>query len=388
MALQYAFATSNPGVPIPPILIDPGGLNETMTTFGDFDGSAVSYDKAARSLGFKFDALGGVTGSVDDPTLAKQKLDYALCQKDPHPVIVGVKLTSSGGNNSPGHFVLVTGRDEDGHYTIIDPAGVAKTLDDYPDGFSTRGIVKDPPGDISALDIDTGDNITLLVTDALGNRTGTDPTSGSPLQEIPGSAYFIDRLDDDITGAVDTRPAHMVLIPTPKPGTFTIAAQGVNSGPYTISISAFSQDGSPQPRIVFTGNAVPGSSTTYTINYASTPSCAADVSSSVSVVRSGFGYNFLTGRFVQGVTLKNTSGSPISGPVPLVLDSLSGNATLFNASGKTACVAPLGSPFMTVVDSSSSLAAGQSVTVYLQFTDPTKAGITYGTRVLAGSGTP
>lgn len=322
MALQYAAV--NAGLGILPLISNPGSLNGFMKDFNFFDERAVEWDKATRSVTggiLKFDALGGFTGSLDNPTLAKQKLDYALCSKNPHPVIVGVKITSSGGTNSPGHFVLVTGRDEDGHYTIVDPSGVGKTLDDYPDGFSTRGFVKDPPGDISALDIDTGDNITLLVTDAVGNQTGTSPTSGNPLQQIPGSAYFIDRVDDDITGEVDTHPAHMVLIPTPKPGTFTITAQGVNSGPYTITISGFSQDGSSQPPIVFNGNATPGSTTTYTINYVSTPGATSLVNFSTlaakaEINRDGFE---MRGSFTLGT---GSAGiSPDTQPVTLTLGS-------------------------------------------------------------------
>jgi hypothetical protein len=319
MAMQYAYGSS----PLPPEFTNPGNLNISMTTASDFDKSAVSWDRAARHASnnkLKFDSLGGFVNSVDNPIAAKQVLDYALCSTNPHPVIIGVKLAICGPTGCPGHFVIVTGRDEDGHYTIVDPAdGSQKNLDSYANEFSTRGIVRDPPGDISALDIDTGDNVTLLVTDAIGNRTGTDPTSGSPLQQIPGSAYFIDRVDDDITGEIDTQPAHMVLIPTPKPGTYTIVAQGLNSGPYTISISSFSQDGSPQPPIVFTGNAIPGSTTTYTINYVSTPGATSVVNFSAlaakaEITQGGFE---VRGSFTLGT---GSAGiSPDTQPVTLTL---------------------------------------------------------------------
>jgi pimeloyl-ACP methyl ester carboxylesterase len=112
--------------------------------------------------------------------------------------------------------------------------------------------------------------------------------------------------------------------------------------------------------------------------------CATDVSSSVSVTRAGYVFNFGTQRFYQTVTLKNTGGSTINGPISLVLDSLSSNASLYNASGSTSCAAPLGSPYINV--SAASLVPGASVSVSLQFTDPTKATTTYNTRVLAGSG--
>jgi len=113
--------------------------------------------------------------------------------------------------------------------------------------------------------------------------------------------------------------------------------------------------------------------------------CATDETSSISVTRSGFVFNFGTQRFYQTLTLTNTGGSAISGPVSLVLDSLSSSASLFNESGTTSCAAPLGSPYINT--SSASLAPGASESVTLQFTDPTRAAIAYTSRVLAGSGT-
>jgi hypothetical protein len=114
------------------------------------------------------------------------------------------------------------------------------------------------------------------------------------------------------------------------------------------------------------------------------PPCATDVSGSISVARSGYSYNFATQRFYQTVKLTNSSTSTISGPISLVLDNLSTNASLFNASGTTSCAAPLGSPY--IITSTASLAPGATVSAVLQFANPTKAATTYATRVLAGPG--
>jgi hypothetical protein len=111
------------------------------------------------------------------------------------------------------------------------------------------------------------------------------------------------------------------------------------------------------------------------------PVCATDVSSSVTVTRSGYSYNFITKRFIQTITLKNNSASPIAGPISLVLDGLTANATLFNSAGTTGCAVPLGSPY---VSTTGPLAPGSSTSVVLQFTDPTRTGFSYSTRVLAG----
>jgi CSLREA domain-containing protein len=114
------------------------------------------------------------------------------------------------------------------------------------------------------------------------------------------------------------------------------------------------------------------------------PTCAGDVSSSVAIVRSGYLYNFGTKRFYQTVTFTNTSSAVISGPIALVLDGLSSTSSLFNTSGSTTCAAPLGSPYIST--GAAGLAPGASISLGLQFTDPTRAVTTYTTRVLAGAG--
>jgi hypothetical protein len=116
-------------------------------------------------------------------------------------------------------------------------------------------------------------------------------------------------------------------------------------------------------------------------------SCAGDITSQLTITRGGFAYNAGTQRFLQTVTLANGGSSAISAPVYLVLDALSSNASVANASGVTACAAPSGSPYVTILPSGA-LAAGQSASIQLQFVDPSKAGITYTPRVLAGTGTP
>lgn len=115
------------------------------------------------------------------------------------------------------------------------------------------------------------------------------------------------------------------------------------------------------------------------------PQCAADVSGSVGVTRSGFGYNVMTKRYGQNVVLTNAGQSAISGPIYLALDGLSGNATLANAIGKTACAAPTGSSYVSVAGP---LNAGAQTTLSLQFSDPTNSPIRYTPRILAGAGQP
>jgi hypothetical protein len=117
------------------------------------------------------------------------------------------------------------------------------------------------------------------------------------------------------------------------------------------------------------------------------PLCATNVTNQVGVARGSFRFNRSTRRYVQTVTLNNVSDCPIQGPMSLVLDNLSSNAALFNATGYTNCVPPLDSPYINVnVGSDNVLSPGESVTVVLDFQNPSNRGITYNTRVLAGPG--
>ncbi len=115
--------------------------------------------------------------------------------------------------------------------------------------------------------------------------------------------------------------------------------------------------------------------------FARPSACAADVSTQVTVTRGGLRYDHSTKMFVQTVTVTNL-GPPIS-DASLVVTGLSSNATVSDAGGLTKCVAPLGSPWISI---SKSVAEGQSASVTLTLSDPTLQGIQYTTRVLAGSG--
>ncbi len=99
----------------------------------------------------------------------------------------------------------------------------------------------------------------------------------------------------------------------------------------------------------------------------------------MTIIPGGFVLNPVTGRFAQTVTVTNTTPPDIiinlTGPISLVLDGLSPDATLFNATGVTdAGALPAGSPYL---NANTALAVGQSVTFQLQFADPTRGAITY-----------
>ena len=106
----------------------------------------------------------------------------------------------------------------------------------------------------------------------------------------------------------------------------------------------------------------------------------------LSITKGGFTLNRRTNRMVQTVTIRNTSGSTVTGPICLVLDSLSANTTLANAGGTTGVAVPTGSPYVLV--SSGSLAPLATATVTLEFTVPASGGITYDARTVSGGSAP
>jgi hypothetical protein len=106
--------------------------------------------------------------------------------------------------------------------------------------------------------------------------------------------------------------------------------------------------------------------------------CVADVSSSVTVTRGPIVLNPVTRSYVETVMVKSNASAAITPAISLVLDNLS-NATLVNATGTTAFNSPGVSPYITM----GALAAGQTISFTLQFSDPTNGAISYTTRVLA-----
>jgi hypothetical protein len=94
-----------------------------------------------------------------------------------------------------------------------------------------------------------------------------------------------------------------------------------------------------------------------------------------------------TAHWVQQVTVTNIGSTTLAGPLYYILDNLSSNATLLNASGVTNNP-PAGSVYLVVPGTSGGVAPGTSVSAVLEFSDPTSAAITYTPRLLHGTVNP
>lgn len=112
---------------------------------------------------------------------------------------------------------------------------------------------------------------------------------------------------------------------------------------------------------------------------------AADVTAQLTVTPLGFRRSY--GNYTQTIQISNPTGLPIAGPVSLVFDRLSANATLLETSDVTKVLAPLGSRYVPVnIGPEGVLSPGETITLYVDFSNPTNQPITYTPRVLAHPG--
>jgi hypothetical protein len=128
---------------------------------------------------------------------------------------------------------------------------------------------------------------------------------------------------------------------------------------------------------------------TYTIVNDDPMPLAGDVTAWVAVRRGKVHRNPHNGQYQQSVTLTNQATVPLQGPLALVLDKLPRTVRLLHRQGVTRSFAPLGSAYVDVGPlAMEEFSAGASVTVVLAFSNPTRRGVRYVARVVAGTTSP
>jgi hypothetical protein len=232
--------------------------------------------------------------------------------------------------------------------------------------------------------------------------TPSSPVSGSPSTITCSGLTSTNYTISYVPGQLAITPASLTIIANnasrlasqPNP-TFMVSYSGFANGDTatalsgTLSCTTTATPASPAGDYPITCAGL--SSTNYTINFVpgqltvTAPVCVPDVTAAVSITRSGFSYSPISRRYAQTLTLMNAGGNAVAGPIYIVLDNLSSNATLYNAGGSTTCAAPVGSPYVSLTGP---LNPGATATVVLQFTNPTNAPINYVSRVLASAGQP
>lgn len=102
-----------------------------------------------------------------------------------------------------------------------------------------------------------------------------------------------------------------------------------------------------------------------------------EVTSQLSLQRSGLVLNRATQLFTGTVRITNTSGQNIAGQLQVLFEGLPAGVTLANASGTRR-----GVPYILI--NSQTFAAGGAIDVPVQFSNPSRAAISYTSRVYAG----
>ena len=249
---------------------DPAMLNSLMLANGGYNkGGNVDWGTAVKTA--------AKAASAPDVTFHGKRsssttvLDNLLDQG--HPVIVGVHPSiDSQGQTVWGHFVVVTGKQPDGNYTIADPGYSGRTtLASYNNVFETRGYVADPPN-VSEIDMSVvapGSGVNLLLTDSHGNKTGIDGTGGR-FELIPGSAHFIDAIVGVDSDQPATDVSQYIQVEHPELGDYGIEIRGIDAGSasYSLMETAFAPDGSQLWSKEISGVVAAGSVDQYSITYA------------------------------------------------------------------------------------------------------------------------
>ena len=237
--------------------------------------------------------------------------------------------------------------------------------------------------------------VNIALIDQTGRKTGYDSASNTAVNQIPGGTY---------TG-IGSEP-QTVAVPY-IPGPYVLDAVGLKSltspQPYRLTIAATDGSGEVFDSVDLTGMASAGSDRRidFTIGNGpiqpqdATPACSTDVSGQVSIQRSGLtpkygkvgAANVQIG-YLQTLTLKNTTGAAINGPIEVAFGNLPPAVSVAYSNGAAAptvsCNLPAGAPYLTLP--ASSLAPNTPVPLIVLFLDSTKTPFSgYTTRVLAGT---
>jgi len=183
----------------------------------------------------------------------------------------------------------------------------------------------------------------------------------------------------DVTAPSTTAAAPQGTVTTDATVTFTATDNEGGSG---VAATYYTVDGGAQQ----TGNTVTlTTSGTHTVSYWSkdwagnteqahsvtvSVDKSVDVTSSVSIARSGLTVNRFTNKYTGTVTITNTSGQTLASPLHFRLIGLTAGVTLDTQTGLD-----YGVPYMALP--TTSLAPGQSVTLTTTFSNPNKVGIAY-----------
>lgn len=116
------------------------------------------------------------------------------------------------------------------------------------------------------------------------------------------------------------------------------------------------------------------------------PDVPADATVDVGLQLAGLRLNRTTGNFVGLLTVTNTSGAAITGPISIGFMFTQPNVSLANKSGTTCATTPPGIEFVNVDPVGGALASGASIEVGIELANPELNTVVPTYKVLAGPG--
>jgi len=293
---------------------DPGNLNAWMVANNLYDNEAVhavpvvaSLVKPPNNTKLAFNVV--EHDSQTDLSGAQQFLDDTLNVANlPNvvgsPVLVGVDDNCAQENppqKFPCHYVAVWGK-RNGEYLIADPKptnspvclpncvsngmignsqiGYLQTythlkLSDY-DHYVTLGYATDPTN-LSGLTISTPSNVNLALTSQSGAVTGFDASSQTVIDDIPGSGYFVESIQNNEDASLSTPPVTVVEASDFSGGQYTLTVTGASSSTYAVNIIVVSEDGSIQPKLTVNGITGLGSVSNFKVGFDTGPGATSAV---------------------------------------------------------------------------------------------------------------
>jgi hypothetical protein len=102
------------------------------------------------------------------------------------------------------------------------------------------------PPDRSALWVNAGTRVTILLKDQRGRRVGID-AARKIVKEVPHSRSEVDYIENRYTGDPDAEAMQRIEIEPAAQAVYTIFVKGLQPGPFELDVAARGKNGSSQP---------------------------------------------------------------------------------------------------------------------------------------------
>jgi pimeloyl-ACP methyl ester carboxylesterase len=309
---------------------------------------------------------------------------------------IQISSPANGQNFTPGQAVSITVQVSSpltlaGGFVAVSVPGIGAltSTSSTSNSFQTSFVIPSTfagPAVLTPAILDVNSNPVLGVSTTINVVPPTAPTSLT----IAGGNYV------HLTSSTATANIYVtgnypgnVTLDLTSPVTGTTYSSS-NSNVLTVSTAGVVQAVSFGNAVVTVRNQGVSANVTFVVESGTAALPPQDLTSSMNVSVSGFQLNRNTGFYVQTVTITNALQIPATGPLYFVLNSLTTGVTLSNPGyGLTKTISPVGSPYLKLqLSEGLTLQPGASVSMTLQFLNPSRARISYSPAIVRTLATP